>query len=119
LTSKIINMANRLKDAEDQMLESIFRSEPIADDGFSRRIVARIRRRIWLRRLTLPVAMLVGGSIAAKPVLQLAAAVSKLLMVVPQGLLEIPVAWVPQLQTVVIGAMLLVAVILGMRMLEE
>ena len=48
-------MAEKLKDAEDRLLESLFASEPIADDGFSRRVVTRIRRRIWVRRLALPV----------------------------------------------------------------
>jgi hypothetical protein len=42
-----------------------------------------------------------------------------LLAVVPQGLLEAPAAWVPQVQTVVLGALLLVAVVLGMQMLED
>jgi hypothetical protein len=112
-------MAEKLKDAEDQMLESMFQSELIADDGFSKRVVTRIRRRLWLRRLTLPIAMLVGGSIAIKPISQLSVAVSKLLTVIPMELLETPIAWIPQLQYVVLGAMLLVAGMLGVRMLED
>jgi len=119
LTSKIINMAEKLKDAEDRLLESMFQSESIADDGFSRQIVTKIRRRMWLRRLALPVAIFVGGSIAIKPVSQLSVAVSKLLTVIPVELLETPVAWIPQPQYVVLGAMLLAAAMLGMRMLEE
>jgi len=122
-------MVERLKDAEDRLLESMFQSEPIADDGFSNRIVTRIRRRLWIRRLTLPVAILVGGLIAVKPASQLVIAASKLLTVVPQGLLEIPTTWIPQMQTVVfgasvmqmvvLGAMLLAAGLLGTRMLIE
>jgi len=119
LTSKIINMAEKLKDAEDRLLGAMFQAEPIADDGFSKRVVTRIRRRLWMRRLALPVAMFVGGSIAVKPVLQLSVAVSKLLAVIPMELLETPVAWFPQLQYVVLGAMLLVASMLGIRMLED
>ena len=122
-------MAERLKDAEDRLLESVFRSEPIADDGFSQRVVTRIRRRIWLRRLALPVAVLVGGAIAIKPAWQLLAAASKLLRTVPDGVLEAPASWIPQMQTVVFGAsllqlvviggMLLAAGLLGTRMLVE
>ena len=122
-------MAEKLKDAEDRFLESMFQSEPIADDGFSTRIVLRIRRRIWVRRLALPVAMLVGGAIAIKPATQLVIGLSKLLAVVPQGLLDVPTKWLPQMQTVVfgatltqtvvLGAMLLAAAILGTRMLIE
>jgi len=112
-------MAEKLKDAEDRLLETMFQSDLIADDGFSKRVVTRIRRRMWLRRFTLPIAMLVGGSIAIKPVLQLSAAASKLLTIIPMELLETPVAMVPQLQYVVVGAMLLMAVMLGIRMLED
>jgi hypothetical protein len=119
LTSKIINMVEKLKDAEDRLLESMFQSESIADDGFSKRIVTKIRLRMWLRRLTLPIAMFVGGSIAIKPIAQLSVAVSKLLTVIPLDLLEAPVAWIPQPQYVVLGAMLLVAAMLGVRLLED
>ena len=122
-------MAEKLKDAEDRLLESMFRSEPIADEGFSSRVVARIRRRFWVQRLALPIAMLVGGAIAVKPATQLVAAASKLLTVVPQGILEAPTTWIPQVQnvafgasltqTVVLGAMVLAAGVLGTRMLVE
>jgi hypothetical protein len=112
-------MAEKLKDAEDRLLESMFQSEPIADNGFSGRIVTRIRRRLWLRRLALPVAMVVGGAVAAKPASELALAVGKLLTVLPQDVLAMPMSWVPQLQLVVIGAMLLAAGGLGMRLIED
>ena len=112
-------MAEKLKDAEDRMLESLLQSAPIADDGFSHRVVTRIRRRLWLRRLAIPVAMFVGGAIAVKPVTQLLVASSKIMTVVPQGLFEVPAGWLPQLQVVVLGAMLLAAAMLGLRMLEE
>lgn len=112
-------MANKLRDAEDRLLESLFQSDSIADDGFSRRVVAGIRRRIWVRRLALPFAVLAGGSVAARPALELAGVVGNLLAVVPQSLLQVPATWFPQLQTVVFGALLLVAVVLWMQMLED
>jgi len=112
-------MAEKLKDAEDRMLESLLQSTPIADNGFSRRVVTQIRRRLWVRRLALPVAMFVGGAIAIKPATQILVASSKLMTVVPQGLFELPASWIPQLQIVVLGAMLLAAGMLGIRMLEE
>ena len=119
MTSKIINMAEKIKDAEDRLLESLFAADPIADDGFSDRIVTRIRRRLWIRRLALPVAVLIGGGIAAKPLAQLALAASKLLAVMPQDLLAVPTDWIPQIQLFVVGALLLVAGSLGLRMLED
>ncbi len=129
MTLKIINMAEKLRDAEDRWLESMFAAEPIADDGFSRRVVGRIRRRIWIRRLALPVAMLVGGVIALKPASQLLLAVSKLLTVVPQDVVVAPAEWLPQMQgvaisgsimqTAIYGAVLLGVGLLGAKMLTE
>ena len=129
MTSKIINMVDKLRDAEDRMLETMFQSESIADDGFSRRVVARIRRQLWIRRLALPVAMLIGGAIAIKPVSQLLIATSKLLTAVPEELFQVPADLLPQMeaalfgvslvQVVVLGAMLLAAGVLGTRMLVE
>jgi len=119
LESKIINMAEKVKDADDLLLQSLFASEPIADDGFSKRVVGRIRRQLWLRRITLPLSILIGTAISLKPLSQLTLAVSKLLAVLPVTLFELPLSWVPQIQYVLIGAMLLVAGVLGLRMLEE
>lgn len=122
-------MVDKLRDAEDRMLETMFQSESIADDGFSRRVVARIRRQLWIRRLALPVAMLIGGAIAIKPVSQLLIATSKLLTAVPEELFQVPADLLPQMeaalfgvslvQVVVLGAMLLAAGVLGTRMLVE
>jgi len=119
LTSKIINMAEKLKDAEDRLLEAMFRPEILADDGFSKRVVAKIRRRLWVRRLALPIAMLIGGGIAAKPLVQLALAANQLLAVMPRDLLTFPTDWIPHIQLIIIGAMLLVAGSLAIRTLED
>ena len=62
MTSKIINMADKIKDADDRLLESMFAAEPIADAGFSVRIVKKIRRRLWVRRLALPLAAVIGAA---------------------------------------------------------
>ena len=118
----IINMVDRLKDAEDLKLESLFRLQPVQDDGFSVNVVSRVRRRIWVRRLALPVAITIGTLIAAKPLLQLAGAVPKLLMIVPDSLSSLnslPLTSLPQNSTVVFGAMLLFAVMMIGKMLED
>ena len=100
-------------------------------DGNTRlcRIPGKIRRRIWIRRLALPIAMIVGGAIAIKPAAQLVVAVSKLLTVVPQDVVVAQAEWLPQvqgiaisgsfLQTAIYGAVLLGVGILGARMLTE
>jgi hypothetical protein len=119
LTSKIINMAERIKDTEDRFLESMFASTPIADDGFSTTVVRKVRRGLWLQRLAVPVAALVGGAIAFKPLAGLITAVVSLSSLLPQEILSATSTLIPQAQTIVLGAMLLVACLLGLRALED
>lgn len=122
MESKIIIMVDRLKDEVDRSLESLFRSEPVRDDGFSVRVVSRVRRQMWVRRLSLPVAFTVGAAISAKPVLQLANALPNLLGSVPGVALDLdklPIGDLPQMSTMVMGVMLLAAVLMVSRMLEE
>ena len=119
MTSKIINMAERIKDEQDRMLESMFASEPIADDGFSMRIVRQVRRRIWLRRLTLPAATLIGLLIAFKPLTELVAALAGLVQLIPEDVLGVSALVVPQLPMLVLGAMLLATCMIGLRLLDD
>ena len=123
MTSKIINMAERIKDAEDRLLESMFESQPIADDGFSVRVVRKVRRRLWLRRLALPVAALIGGAISIKPLAGLVTTVANLSTnvpsLVPEELVTATSGLVPQAPLVVLGAMLLAACLIGVRALDE
>ena len=102
-------MADKIKDAEDLMLEKLLGAEMIADDGFSDRVVAKVRRRLWLRRLTLPVAAALGLSIAAKPVLTLLESFRVLLeTVVPAEAALVPA--LPSLPLLIGGALLFAAV---------
>ncbi len=119
MISKIINMAERIKDAEDRLLESMFESPPLADDDFSVRIVRKINRRLWLRRLTLPTAAVIGGAIAFKPLVGLVTALANLSTLIPADTVSMATSSIPQLQTVVLGAVLLAVGLLGMRMLED
>ena len=123
MTSKIINMAERIKDAEDRLLESMFESAPIADNGFSTRVVKRVRRRLWLQRLALPVAAIIGGAVAIKPMADLVTVVANLSFsvtsVVPEELVTATTGLIPQAPFVVLGAMLLAACLLGLRAIED
>ncbi len=119
MISKIINMADRMKDAEDRLLESMFAEPPIADNGFSARVAGRVRRRLWLRRLALPVATLIGGAVAVKPLTTLVTLIAGLSTLLPRELFEVIVDFIPQAQTVVLGALLLAVCLLGMRSLED
>ena len=119
MTSKIINMAEKIKDAEDRLLESLFDSQVVADDGFSAGIVNRINRRLWLRRLTLPVAAVIGGAIAFKPLTGLVMTLSNLSSLIPQDIVSGATSSIPQFQTIVLGAILLAVGLVSMRMLED
>jgi hypothetical protein len=119
LKSKIINMADKTSDALDRLLASALEAEPIADDGFSARIVSTIRRRIWVNRLALPVAVAVGAAFALKPAIQLVNALLPLLNVVPVEFASAPMQYLPQLQIVVLGGMAFAAGITLLKVLEE
>jgi hypothetical protein len=109
-------MAERLKDNVDRKLEALFESAPVADDGFSRRVMSRVRRQIWVRRLSLPIAFVIGAAIAARPLSQLVQALSGLLEFIPQTVASnfnaLPLAQVPQLPVIVLGSALLLAVLM-------
>ena len=112
-------MADKFRDAEDIKLESLFDTGPVADAGFSDRIVRRIRRDIWIRRLALPIAALIGGAVAWKPATQILNAGATLVGALPQDLVAVPTITLPQLPVILVGGTLLVVVALTARMLEE
>jgi hypothetical protein len=119
LKSKIINMADRIKDVDDEMLEALFRAEPIADDGFSERIVRKVRRRLWLKRFTLPAAVAIGAAISLKPLGMLLTTLVGLISALPVDWITPSTAWIPPLPTLVLGGMLFAVFMLGLRMFEE
>ena len=115
-------MAERLKNKEDLKLEALFSSEPVADDGFSAMVLSRVRRRMWIRRLSLPTALVIGGLVAAKPLMQLAGLVPKIVGIVPQGLvssIDLPLDALFQGPTFILGIMLLAAMLMVGRILED
>lgn len=119
MISKIIIMAERIKDAEDRLLESMFASPPLADDGFSVRVVKGLNRRLWLRRLTLPTAAIIGGVIAIKPLSGLVVLLSGLSSLIPAETISVASNSIPQFQTVVLGAVLLAVCLFSTRFLED
>ena len=115
-------MADRIKDKEDLALEALFRSDPVQDDGFTAKVMAQVRRTIWVRRLSMPIAVAIGAAISAKPLIQAVTVVPGLLNSIfgsSVGFDRLPVDSLPQLSTMLIGATLLMAVIMGSRILED
>jgi len=122
LTSKIINMAERMKDKEDLRLEAMFRSAPVPDDGFTTRVVSRIRRRIWVRRLSLPIAVAVGAAISAGPILEVVKVVPALINPLFGSTFNIErlvAADLPQISTFLFGAGLVAVIFLASKALED
>ena len=112
-------MVEKTKDAEDRILGELLDSPRLADDGFSNRVVRRIRRRLWLRRLTVPVAGTIGGVIAFKPLTGLVSLAKNLSALIPENFVAMATGSIPQFQTLVLGAVLLGVCLLGLRLLEE
>ena len=115
-------MAERLKDDADLKLEALFRFEPVRDDGFSARVLVRVRRQMWVRRLSLPIAIAIGAVFAVKPLAQLAGFIPKIMGIVPQGLaniIDLPLDGMLQGTIIIPGIMLLAAMLMIGRMLEE
>lgn len=112
-------MADRIKDAEDRMLEAMFESEPIPDAGFSAQVTRRIRRRVWVRRLALPIATVIGTSIAAGPMVDLAQLITSVANVVPQELLGSPAAWLPHMNIVLLAGMIAATAYVGAQALWD
>ena len=119
MKSKIINMAEKIKDPADRFLESMFQAETIADDGFSKKVVARVRRTIWIRRLALPVAMLTGAAIAVKPAIELMRLMPKFFSLIPPEISSAPAALLSQLPIVVLGGMMLTVALVFIQSLAE
>jgi hypothetical protein len=115
-------MAERLKDEADRQLESLFRSDPVPDAGFSANIVKRVRREMWIRRLTMPIAVMTGALFAAKPALQLISAVPAMLDAIPAGIrnvVDTAALGLPDVLTIVMGLTLLGAALFLSQILEE
>lgn len=119
MKSKIINMAERIKDEQDRLLESMFESAPIADNEFSGQIVRRIRRKLWIRRITLPAAVLLGGLVAFQPMAALVKGIYQLLSSMPGDVLPSVVGSLPSLQLIVTGALILFVALFSLNMLED
>lgn len=116
-------MVDRMKDTEDRKLESLFASDAIPDAGFSVRIEKRIRRQLWVRRLALPIAVVIGGAIAVKPLAGLVTSLMNFMSVLPASvstnLSGVSALNLPQMSTIALGSMLVVAVITIARLFEE
>lgn len=112
-------MVDRMKDKADIRLETMFRSDTIDDGGFSERVVTRIRHKIWIRRWTLPIAIVTGALIAVKPAAELLTLLPVLMSLVPDEMRAVPADLVPQFSTLAAGAVVAGVMALVVRALED
>jgi hypothetical protein len=112
-------MAEKIQDTEDRFLESLMASPPIADDGFSTQIVGNLKRRLWIRRLTVPVAGIIGGVLAFKPLSGLVTIIASLSSMIPKEVVRSTADSLPQMSLIMLGAALLVTCLVGLRFLED
>ena len=114
-------MAEKTQDAEDRLLNAMFQADgtEIADAGFSDRVVRRIRRQMWVRRLALPIAMVVGAAIAVKPASQLLSIGSQVFDSVAAESLLPNSALLAQLPIILVGGLALALVMATFRLFEE
>lgn len=115
-------MAERVKDDTDRLLESMFRDDPVADAGFSARVVGRVKRRMRVRRLALVGAAAFGIAIAGKPLVDLLRLMPEIVRPVLSALPAVDVLAtvdVPELSTVIVGTMLLGGLLMIGQLLED
>lgn len=112
-------MAEKMRTAEDHMLETMFQPDVIADNGFSERALRRIRRQLWVRRLALPVAMIIGTAIAARPALQLLDIGSRLFGSLAESAAMHGSVLAAQIPILLFGGLALALVMATFRLFEE
>lgn len=107
-----------MRDDEDRQLEALFRELPIPDDGFSERVTKRVHRRVWVRRLTLPLAAVIGAAIAAKPAMDLLALLPLVAQLLPQELKVLPPDLLEHLPALFSSGLLAAAMLLAVRLAD-
>ena len=112
-------MAERNMDKQDEFLTELFSSAPIADNGFSKRVLRKVRQQIWVNRLALPVAVMIGFAIAFKPLMQLSSVLPSLAGLVPLESLGVTSLPSIDVQTLLFGGVLLFAVLFAVQAIEE
>lgn len=75
-------------DDDDRAIAALFAHPPLADDGFSERVMRRVRRRERVRATVLPLAAVAGAAFAFKPLLSLSTSFALMLQSLLAGAAE-------------------------------
>lgn len=103
----------------ESQLSELFQTlnPPLSDNSFADIVVQRIRRRLWLRRIVLSTAILVGGILSLGPVSELVVLFSQTLLAVATRWND-PM-WLMENQTLVVEAVLILVWPGVLRLLEK
>lgn len=112
-------MAEKIRDEEDRLLETLFASTPIEDNGFSARVAGRIRRKQRFRSVCVSVALVVGSLISLQPAIALLSMLYHLLFDASTGLFAASADRIPSLTMFVAGGVLAALLVLGMRLADD
>ncbi len=104
---------------DDREFEELFGgfAPPLADDGFTDAVVRRVARTRWLRRAVLALAGATGGLVAAVPFAQVTNRLADSLVTIATRWND--AAWLAQNQEILIGALLIIATPICVRLLED
>ena len=112
-------MAEKTTDREDELLASMFAAEAVEDAGFSDRVLRKLRLRVWVQRLTLPVAATIGFAVAINPLMDLLALTPSLASLVPARFSLDIGSMIPATQSLVVGGLLLAAGLGALQLLDD
>lgn len=111
---------------EEGRLSELFEAftPPLQDEGFSALVVRRIRRRVWLRRVVLGTAVVVGGALALGPLSELSVLLSGVPVLLSDGLITVATswndpAWLAQNRMILMLAILAVSMPGAIRLLDR
>lgn len=112
-------MADYSRDADEQWLEALFASPPVADAGFSERVLRRIRRGQAWRRACLLSAAIIGGAVAWQPAVAFTRFAVALLQELPGNVFGAALEAVPSTAMLAGGSILFLVALFAVRLLED
>ena len=104
---------------DDREFEELFGgfAPPLADGGFTDIVLRRVARRRWARRAVLAVAGVIGGLVGLAPFAQVTNRFADSLVTIATRWND--AAWLAQNQQLLLGAVIIVATPVFVRLLED
>ena len=112
-------MTEQIDRHEEEKFAAMFRDlvPSVADDGFTDVVVRRIQRPLWVRRVVLFLAVVIGGTLGIGPLWELAVDLGNGLMVSATRWHD--PGWLIANESLLIAALLMVSAPLAIRLFER